>query len=85
MTDNAYENSPDESTEEEFGKNIDLDTWKKLFAFTRPYRRELIIIIIAGIGAALLEASFPLITRAVIDDVAENGSDVNLWFMLASI
>jgi len=79
MTDNAYENSLDESTEEEFGKNIDLDTWKKLFVFTRPYQSELIILIIAGVVSALLEASFPLITRAVIDDVAENGSAVNLW------
>jgi len=79
MTDNAYENSLDESTEEEFGKNIDLDTWKKLFVFTRPYQSELIILIIAGVVSALLEASLPLITRAVIDDVAENGSAVNLW------
>jgi ATP-binding cassette subfamily B protein len=79
MTDNAYENSLDESTEEEFGKNIDLDTWKKLFVFTRPYQSELIILIIAGVVSALLEVSFPLITRAVIDDVAENGSAVNLW------
>lgn len=66
--------------EESFADNVKLHLWRKLFSFTGPYRREVCLLIVSGIATALLEATFPLITRAVIDDVAVSGMDTNLSF-----
>ncbi|MDA0788785.1 MAG: ABC transporter ATP-binding protein [Proteobacteria bacterium] len=82
MSDSSYDDElyDDGLNEEQFAERVDLELWKKLFVFTRPYRRELTILISCGIATAIFEASFPLITREVIDDVAANGSQVNLWY-----
>lgn len=66
--------------EQSFADGVQLHLWRKLFSFTRPYRREVCWLIICGIGTAVLEAAFPLITREVIDDIAVSGMDTNLWF-----
>ncbi len=81
MADDTYSDElfDDGVREEQFGDNVNLDLWKKLFAFTKPYRFDLGILIFCGSITAILEASFPLITRAVIDDVGANGMDTDLW------
>jgi ATP-binding cassette, subfamily B, bacterial len=81
MAEDTYDDElyDDGVREEQFGEKVNFELWKKLFTFTRPYRRELMLLIACGIATAIFEASFPLITREVIDDVAANGSDVNLW------
>jgi ATP-binding cassette subfamily B protein len=65
--------------EDRYSENVQLHLWRKLFSFTKPYRPQLLALIASGIATAVLEASLPLITREVIDDVAVNGMDTNLW------
>jgi ATP-binding cassette subfamily B protein len=48
---------------------IDFALWRRLAGYTRPYRRELIWLAICAVGTAITDASFPLLTRAVIDAV----------------
>ncbi len=52
--------------------------WRELFAYAKPYRRELWLLAAFAVITALIEVSLPLITRSLIDTVAERGSDTNL-------
>ena len=81
MSDAQYDDElfEDGIDEEQTAHALELGIWKRLFAFTKPYRKELIALIACGVGTAIGEASFPMITRAVIDDVGANGMDANLW------
>ena len=81
MTDAQYDDElfDDGIDEEATARAVEFEIWKRLFAFTRPYRKELVALIGCGVVTAILEASFPLLTRAVIDDVGANGMDANLW------
>lgn len=81
MSDSQYDDElfEDGIDEEQTSRAVELGIWKRLFAFTRPYRREMLALIACGVGTAIGEASFPMITRAVIDDVGANGMDANLW------
>jgi len=60
-------------TEETFDRGMDLSLWRKLFRYVRPYRRNLAALMFFGAGTASIDAAFPLVTRAVIDDVTANG------------
>ncbi|NJN50964.1 MAG: ABC transporter ATP-binding protein [Gammaproteobacteria bacterium] len=60
-------------------KRVRLSLWKKLFAYTRPYRREVILLAGFAVLTALVDVSFPLITRGVIDAVDAHGLEANLW------
>ena len=66
------------------GASLNLKLWKRLFQFTRPYKREVITLIVFASITGLLEMSFPLLTKWIIDDVEMNGTDANLvqWFIL---
>lgn len=61
------------------GGRIDLELWKRLFAYTRPYRRQVVWLCVAAVGTAAVDASLPLLTRRVVDDVGERGAAVELW------
>jgi ATP-binding cassette subfamily B protein len=73
------DNYDDGFDEEALARRMRLNLWRKLFAYTRPYRRELVMLgVFAGL-TALMDVSFPLITRAVIDAVDAHGANANLW------
>ena len=59
--------------EQEFSKRIDLHVWKRLLFFTRPYRRDLIILIIQMIFLGLVDAVMPLFNRYAINQIAIPG------------
>jgi ATP-binding cassette subfamily B protein len=59
---------------------LDLKLWKKVFSYSFRYKKSLIILTIGVLLVALLEASFALVTRAVIDEVAIRGSDVRIGY-----
>jgi ATP-binding cassette, subfamily B, bacterial len=52
--------------------------WRKLFTYARRYPRHLATLGVFAIVTACVEVSYPLITRAVIDEVAAYGADANL-------
>jgi ATP-binding cassette subfamily B protein len=63
--------APHHPEEEDFTKELDLELWRKLFAYTRPYKRTLVALCLAGGVAAIADTAFPLMTRAVVDDVSD--------------
>jgi ATP-binding cassette subfamily B protein len=73
------DNYDDGFDEEALARRMRLGLWKKLFSYTRPYRRELALVGIFAIATALMEVAFPLITRGVIDAIDVHGRDTNLW------
>lgn len=73
------DNYDDGFDEEALAAKVHLGLWKKLFAYTRPYRTELWLLAGCAVLTACMEVAYPLITKLVIDDVAENGMDANLW------
>jgi len=64
--------------EEDYSKELDLALWRKLFAYTRPYRRAVVWICVAGVVTAFADTAYPLLTRAVIDDVKDHGVTARL-------
>ena len=64
--------------EEEYASGVQLHLWKRLFEFTSVYKGSLTILICFGIGTAMAEAAFPLITKELIDTAATQGSETDL-------
>lgn len=63
--DNYYE-------EEDFQKQIDLSTWKKVLAFARPYRGTMAWIAFFMIGVAAVDIIMPFMTKHAIDEFIAN-------------
>jgi ATP-binding cassette subfamily B protein len=70
--------APHRPEEEDYSAQLDLALWRKLFAYTRPYRRAVIGICAAGVVTAFADTAFPLLTRAAIDEVLEHGASARL-------
>ena len=62
-----------EPEEDEFGERLDFALWAKVFRHALPHKRLLVPLAITGIGIAMVDASFALVTRWAIDDVIANG------------
>ncbi len=54
--------------EQDYNKRLDFNVWKKLFAFTAPYKKYFIVLAIQMIMLAGVDAIFPLFTKAAIDN-----------------
>jgi ATP-binding cassette, subfamily B, bacterial len=72
------ENYDDGFDDAALARGMRVSLWRQLFEYARPYRRELWLLATFAIITALIEVSLPLITRSLIDAVAEHGSDTNL-------
>lgn len=57
---------------------FDWSVWKRLAAYTRPYRREVTILGVSALGVAVADLALPLVTRAVIDDLGTEGRELPL-------
>ncbi len=73
------DNYQDGFNEDSFEQGIRLDLWKKLAGYALHYRRDVAILICCAFAVATAEVAFPMITRNVIDAVAEQGTNVDLW------
>jgi len=72
----SYDDGFDEAA---LAQRVRLGLWKKLFAYTRPYRSELFRLGGFAVLTALMEVTYPLITRAVVDEIAASGLGARLW------
>jgi|TARA_B110000037_G_scaffold37042_1_gene45371 ATP-binding cassette subfamily B protein len=72
------DNYEDGFTEDSFEEGVDLGLWRQLMAYTLHYPVEVTILAVCAICTAIAEVAFPLITRAVIDAVSNEGAEVNL-------
>jgi ATP-binding cassette subfamily B protein len=63
---------------------LDLQLWRRLWAYTRRYRKDVLCLIGFAVATAAIDVSFPLVTRAVVDEVAEHRGDARLGPHLAA-
>jgi ATP-binding cassette subfamily B protein len=63
--------------EEHYSRGFDASLWRKLFAYTKPYRREVLGLVLLAIGTAAVDTAFPLVTRQLIDDAVARGRDAD--------
>lgn len=54
--------------EQDYNKKFDLNLWKRLFKFVKPYKKEMSILAMFMIGVALIDAILPLMTKYAIDN-----------------
>ncbi|MEJ2087191.1 MAG: ABC transporter ATP-binding protein [Gammaproteobacteria bacterium] len=73
------ENYNDGFDEDTLAAHMNVDLWRKLFAYARQYPRYLTWLGIFAFTTACAEVAYPLITKGVVDAVAEHGADAELW------
>ena len=66
-----------EPEEDEFSERLDFSLWRRVFHHAMPYKRLLIPLAISAVGIAMVDASFSLVTRWVVDDVVARGGEVS--------
>lgn len=59
-------------------KRVNLNLWKKLFAYAQRYPRDLFWLGVSAFVTACMEVAYPLLTRGVVDEVATEGSNADL-------
>jgi len=70
--------------EEHRSQSIDLALWKKLWGYASRYKRDVALLCAFAVVTALVDVSFPLVTRAVIDEVDARRGEARLWpYMIA--
>ena len=75
------ENYQDGFDEQTLGSRMRVGLWRRLFSYTRPYRRDLVTLAAFSFATAVAEVTFPLITKWVLDDVQVNGADADfVWW-----
>ena len=75
------ENYQDGFDEQTLGSRMHVGLWRRLFSYTRPYRRDLVTLAAFSFATAVAEVTFPLITKWVLDDVQVNGADADfVWW-----
>ncbi len=82
MSDMYYddENFDDGFDEDSFQRGMNLNLWRRLLGYALNYRKEVTILATCAFFTAIAEIAFPLITREVIDAVAEHGADADLAY-----
>lgn len=61
-------------------RGMNLALWRKLLEYTLRYKVEVIILAACAITTAISEIAFPLITRSVIDSIAEHGAEFEVGY-----
>ena len=69
---------PDDEFKDDANASIQLDMWRQLFRYTKPYTRDVWILASAALLMGILDVSHPIIIKWLIDDVETNGNDANL-------
>jgi len=54
--------------EEEYKKKFDIQLWKKLGKYLKPFKKQFIMLAVLMILIGIVEATFPLLTRYAIDN-----------------
>ncbi|MFT5484648.1 MAG: ATP-binding cassette subfamily B protein [Halieaceae bacterium] len=70
-----YDEACDDQME---AQDLELQLWRRLFAYALQYPRQLIYLAGFAFVTACIEVSYPLITRGVIDAVADEGITASL-------
>ncbi len=71
-------------------QQLRLGVWKRLWRYTKPYRKDVVLLVLCGVSVALSGIATPLVEGMAIDDVAANGLDARftlyavLYFILVA-
>ena len=65
-------------TDDQLAERLAGDLWRQLWGYTRPYRAWVWGLCLCAVVVALMDVAFPLITREVVDDLAQGGLDADL-------
>lgn len=63
--------------EREFEQRFDKALWLRLYGFTKPHRRAVLLLCLFGFTTALCDISFPLVTKWLVDEAAVPGAEVS--------
>lgn len=69
----------EEPQDDAFSERLDLSLWRRVFGHALPYKRLIVPLAISAVVIALCDATFALVTRWAVDDVAASPGAVNLW------
>lgn len=61
-------------TEQDYSKRLDFKLWKKLFQYSRPYKKLMIILMFVMICVGSIDAAFPLMSKYAIDNFIAGGN-----------
>ena len=57
-----------EIREQDYNEGFNIELWKKLMGFAKPYRKNMVIIGAMMIILAIIEVTFPIMTKYAIDN-----------------
>src|SRR5688500_469783 len=63
---------------------LDLQLWKPILAFARPYRRHLIGLTLVAIVVGVCDVVLPYLTGRIVNEVAERGRGARLGRLMAA-
>lgn len=70
--------SAGQARDEDGGRRLDVAAWRELLGYILRYRFASIALVATAIVTAAVDASIPLVTRRVIDDLVAKGADARL-------
>ncbi|MFO7153816.1 MAG: ABC transporter ATP-binding protein [Caldicoprobacter oshimai] len=65
--------------EQEYTKPFNIDLWKKLIRYARPYKRDLLFLAVIMAASGGIDAIFPLMNRYAVDNFIIPGKLGGLW------
>ncbi|MCB9915164.1 MAG: ABC transporter ATP-binding protein [Planctomycetes bacterium] len=60
-------------------RGVDLQLWRRLWSFTKPYRRNVRLLAVFALGTALSDTGLPWVTKLVVDDLTQPDVARPLW------
>lgn len=66
--------------EQDYTKRFDIDIWKKLVRYAKPYHKHLVAIVLIMLLTAVCDVIFPLLNREAIDQFAKLGKLEGIWW-----
>lgn len=69
--------------DEDYNKPFAISVWKKLFPFIKPYKKQMILIVIFMLICAIIDVVYPLFQQYAIDNFIKNNTTEGLWIFSA--
>ncbi|NLO83596.1 MAG: ABC transporter ATP-binding protein [Clostridiales bacterium] len=65
--------------EQEYTQSFNINLWKKILHYTKPYRKYMLFLIAVMVGTGGIDAVFPLMNRYAVDHFIVPGNTKGLW------
>ncbi|MEG0692259.1 MAG: ABC transporter transmembrane domain-containing protein, partial [Oscillospiraceae bacterium] len=65
--------------EEDYNQPFSLSVWKKLIPFIKPYKKQMILIVIFMLSCAVIDVSYPLFQQYAIDNFIVKDTTKGVW------